>query len=263
MRHRLHLAVVGWVLLVAGVLLSYAAYFTAPAPFSAYQASGSSLFWLGAFLLLGSLFLGRALGLAARYARTPKGAIVGGAYITIHLLLYGFVLEGILVSLYKIEPFVNSSLVFLSTDVLYPASLPNALLGVGFSPSLNLTVPPVFELSLSVFSLFIAVVIDILILANLEGVRRIGFGSWARSRAYIFMPVTGIVLGASCCMSLPLLLSIVNPSLAEGPGILWAFYAAYFLLPPLAIVVLKLNLDLATKVAARVPREGSAGASGP
>jgi hypothetical protein len=237
-----------------GTLLSDFAYFTPPSAFNPYQAVGSAIFWLGAFLLMWSLFLGRTLTLAANFAKTRTGALIGGAYITAHLLLYGFVLEGILVFIYGITPFVSSPVAYLSSDVLYPASLGNALVGLGFSPTINLLVPPYFEASLSFFSIFIAVVVDALILANINKVKEIGDvgPQFARSRAYLLMPFTGIILGASCCMSLPLLLSIVAPSLQGAANLIWAFYLTYFLLPPLAVIVLKLNLDLASSIAAKV-----------
>lgn len=223
-------------------------------PFNPYQALGSVIFWVGLFLLLTASFLGSTMKLAISYVRTRTGALVAGVYITAHLLLYGFVLEGILVVLYKIPPFVYSSFAFLSTDTLYPPSFANAVVGLAFSPSISLQFPPVFELSLSIFSIFIAVVIDALILANVAMVRRIAdLGSWTtKSRAYLLMPFTGVVLGASCCMSLPLLLSMVSPSLSAANNLIWGFYVAYFVLPPLAIVLLKLNLDLTSKIGAKV-----------
>ena len=247
-----YLAGLSSAIVLVGALLSYYAYYVQPEILNLYQAVGSTVFWAGAFLLLAVLFLSGPISLAGSYVRTKTGAAIGAAYISAHLLLYGFVLEWMLVEIYRFPQFVYSSFAFVTTDVLYPASLANALVGDAFGPSINLQVPPIFELSLSVFAIFVAVVIDALILANVAKVKEIGAGSWlARSRAYVLMPLTGVFLGASCCMSLPVLLSIVAPSLTDAASSGWAFYVAYFVLPPLAIVVLKLNFDLASRVAAK------------
>lgn len=241
--------------MLAGVLVSYLSYSTPVLEFNPYQAAGSVLFWGGALALLYALFLAGPAALAARYARTRVGAAVGGAYLVVHLLLYGFVLEGILVIIAGIHSYIFSPAVYLSTDTLFPASLWNAVEGIAFSPNINFVLPPVFELSLSVFSFFVAITVDVLILANIAKVKEIGVRSWvSRSRAYVAMPAVGILLGASCCMSLPVVLSIVSPNLEQAVAYGWAFYVTYFVLPVLGIAVLKLNLDLASRIAATASR---------
>ncbi|MDG6988376.1 MAG: hypothetical protein JRN21_03520 [Nitrososphaerota archaeon] len=247
-----YLVGVSAVLMAAGVFISFYAYFTPPAVLNPYQAAGSAVFWGGAFLF-GALLLSGQFRAGGRYVRTKTGAVIGAVYFTAHLLLYGFLLEWILVEAYRISPFVSSSFAFVTTDVLYPATLANVLLADAFSPSIALQFPPIYGASLSLFAIFMAVVIDILVLANVAKVKEIGAGSWlAKSRAYAAMPLAGIVLGASCCMSLPALLSLVSPSLADAASSSWAFYVAYFVFPLLAVVVLKLNFDLASRIAATV-----------
>jgi hypothetical protein len=248
---RLILGALSATLLIIGAWLSYFAYLTLPYVPNPYQVAGSGTFWAGAFLLVAILFLDKTLKMAATYAQTRKGILVGGLYLTAHLLLYGFVLEGILVFLYGITPFISSSLVYLSSNILYPASLADAVFTLVFSPTINLQVPPYFEASLSFFSIFIAVIVDALILANIKVVSEIGqSGSpLVKSRAYLLMPLTGIILGGSCCMSLPLLLSVY---LSSAASLMWAFYLTYFFLPPFAVVLLKLNLDLASRISAKV-----------
>ncbi|MDG7018673.1 MAG: hypothetical protein JRN73_10020 [Nitrososphaerota archaeon] len=250
---RTYVAGVSAVLMAAGVFISSYAYLSPEAALNPYEAVGSVALWGGAFLLLTALFLSGPFRLAAKYLQTRAGAAVGAAYLTAHLLLYGFLLEWILVEAYKIQPFVLSSVAFVTTDVLYPATLANVLLGDAFSPSISFQFPPIYEASLSLFAIFMAVVIDVLILANVAKVKEIRTGSWmAKSRAYAAMPLAGVVLGASCCMSLPALLGLVSPSLSDAASSSWAFYVAYFAFPPLAVVVLKLNLDLASRIGAAV-----------
>lgn len=250
-------------LLALGSALSVVAYHFPFLSFNYYQATGSVLFWAGAFLLAVFFLLGDAPRLALRYALTRKGGAVGAAYLALHLLLYGIVLEGILVSLYGAASSIASTLAFFSTDLLYPASLGNAVAGVAFSPSFTILIPPTYEASLSAFSVFTAVLIDILILANVSAVGTIGAARAAavKTRAYILMPATGILLGASCCMSLPVLISVADPAFTILADLEWVFYFAYFVLPMIAAVLLKLNLDLARKTAERAARLAAAGAA--
>lgn len=235
------------------MFLSFGAYQFPLLPLNYPQVAGSLLFWAGAFVLVVTFLLGSAPRLALRYAKTPGGVLVGGAYLVFHVLLYGFVLEGILVTIYGSPTFATSPLAFLSTELLYPASPGNAVLGITYSPSITVLIPPFYEASLSLFSLFAALVIDVLILANVGQVARIGSikAAAVKARAYFFMPLTGIALGASCCMSIPVLLSIADPALTVLSSLVWVFYLTYYAFPVLAAVVLKLNLDFATKTLAR------------
>ena len=252
---RFHLAMASVTLLALGFAVSLEAYRFPGFSLNYFQAAGSLMFWTGGFVLVLALMEGdarRALG----FARTRVGTLVGAAYISFHLLLYGYVLEAILVQLYGSPPLVSSAFVFVSSNLLYPASFENALVGLAFNPTLTVLVPPIFDASLSLFSIFAAVVIDLLILANVAAVRQIGSagGTAVRARAYVAMPLTGIFLGASCCMSLPVLLSIADPALTALSSLLWVFYLAYFVLPLLAAVVLKFNLDLANRTARAASR---------
>jgi hypothetical protein len=250
---RFYLGIASLLLMVLGVFLSFGAYQFPLLLLNYPQVAGSLFFWAGAFILVTTFLLGSAPRLAFRYAKTPGGLLVGGAYLAFHVLLYGFILEGILVTLYGSPPFATSPLVFFSTNLYDPASLANAVLGITFSPSITVLIPPFYEASLSLFSIFAALVIDILILANVGEVARLGSFKAAavKARAYMVMPLTGIALGASCCMSIPILLSIADPALTFLSSLEWVYYLTYYAFPALAAVVLKLNLDLATRTVAR------------
>lgn len=252
---RFYLAMASVTLMALGFALVLEAYRFPGLALNYFQAAGSLMFWTGGFLLVLAL-IARAAGQALRFCRTRKGAAVGVVYIAFHLLFYSYVLEAIIVQLYGSPPFVSSALVLVSSSLLYPASVVDAFIGMAFNPTLTILVPPVFDSSLSLFSVFTAVIIDLLIVANVGAVGRIGSvgASAAKARAYIAMPLTGIFLGASCCMSLPVLLSIADPALTALSSLLWVFYLTYFVLPVLAAVVLKFNLDLANRTAAAAER---------
>ena len=243
-------------LMALGISISMTAYHFPQLALNYLQALGSLLFWSGGLLLVVPLTLGSAAKQALDFTRTGKGVAIGGFYLVVHLILYGFILEAIFVQLYGAPPFVSSPFIFVSSTLLYPASIANTVIGMAFNPSLTILVPPIFDVSLSLFSIFVAVIIDILILANVGAVRRIGSSRaiTVRARAYLVMPLTGIFLGASCCMSLPVLLSVTNPSLTALSSLAWVYYLTYFGLPVLAAVVLKLNLDLAARTASAAVR---------
>ena len=241
-------------------MLSYLAYYNPPYAFNPYQAAASSIFWAGAFILLGTHGLRSAFSIAAKYVRTVQGAAIASVYLVAHLFLYGFILEGILVSAYGVPPFINSAFAYVASNMLYPVSILNAVTGLAFSPNVTLLLPPIFDISLSSFSIFAAIVIDALIVANVAKTREIGstVSLTEKSRAYLLMPLTGIILGASCCMSLPFLLSIISPSLTALQNLIWVFYVTYFVFPPAAALVLKANLELATRIESNGTRIGPA-----
>ncbi|MEM0288065.1 MAG: hypothetical protein QXG05_07875 [Nitrososphaerota archaeon] len=166
-----------------------------------------------------------------------------------HILLYGFILEAILVSIYGSVTFSSPTL-FISSNLLYPISLANAVLGLAYNPNITLTIPPYFGAALTSFSFFMAIIIDMLILANVMKMGQIGkmCSIHKRARSYVAMPLIGIIAGASCCMSLPVLISIAVPAAATLTKSIWVYYMTYFLFPPLAAVVLKLNLNSSIKI---------------
>ncbi|MEM3267496.1 MAG: hypothetical protein QXR69_02275, partial [Conexivisphaerales archaeon] len=166
-----------------------------------------------------------------------------------HILLYGFILEAILVSIYGSVTFSSPTL-FISSNLLYPISLANAVLGLAYNPNITLSIPPYFGAALTSFSFFMAIIIDMLILANVMKMGQIGntCSIHKRARSYVAMPLIGIIAGASCCMSLPVLISIAVPAAATLTKSIWVYYMTYFLFPPLAVVVLKLNLDSSIKI---------------
>ena len=71
-----------------------------------------------------------------------------------------------------------------------------------------------------------------------------------KSRAMVIFPALGIALGASCCLSVPLLVTVAAPSAAALSSSLWLYDATYFLFPPLAVVLLYGNLRSVEKIMA-------------
>jgi len=236
------------------VLTSFFAYLwgsTSPNP---AELLAPVLFWYAVAFLLFAYPLHEAFQTFLRYIGTPLGAGVFALYLVIHVLLYGFMLESILVSFFD-RPFVSASTsVYLTTSVFAPPSLLNAVIGLWFNPWVTLTVPPLFSDALSLYSVVIAIVIAILIVANIGKTRELGklCSGRVKSRTMVIFPALGIALGASCCLSVPILFGIAAPSALVLSSSLWLYDATYFLFPPFAVALLYLNLYSVDKIAARV-----------
>jgi hypothetical protein len=234
----------GTSLIGLALLTSFFAYLwgsTSPNP-AALLAAG--LFWYAvAFLLFTYPFRG-AFQIFRRYIRTRLGASVFAAYLSAHVLLYGFLLEGILVSVFA-QPFVaNHATVYVTTTVFAPATITNAILGLWFNPWVTVAIPPAFVDSISFYSLAIAAVIAILIVANMGKARELGtvVSTSTKSRTLVILPVLGIVLGASCCLSVPILFTVDAPSVFLLTNPLWLYDITYFLFPLAGVTLLYLNL---------------------
>jgi len=236
------------------VLTSFFAYLwgaTSPNP---AELLAPTLFWYAVPLLLFAYPLREAFQTFLRYIGTAWGAGVFALYLVLHVLLYGFMLESILVSFFD-RPFVSASTsVYVTTSVFAPPSLANAVSALWFNPWVTITIPPVFSDALSLYSLVIAIIIAVLIVANIGKTRELGkvCSTRLKSRTMVIFPALGIALGASCCLSVPILITVVAPSAAVLSSSLWLYDVTYFLFPPAAVVLLYLNLYSVNKIAANV-----------
>jgi hypothetical protein len=246
------------------VLTSYFAYLWGSASPNPAELLAPALFWYSASFLLFTYPLRNAWKSFAHHIRTMFGASVFALYLALHVLLYGFLLESILVSVFD-RPFVSASAsVFVTTSVFAPPSLTNALLALWFNPWITLTIPPVFSDALSLYSIEIAVAIAILIVANIGRTRELGnlCSGRMRSRSLLLFPALGIAFGASCCLSVPLLIAVAAPSAAALSSTLWLYDATYFLFPPFAVVLLRLNLYSVDRMADNVLGPATGGVQG-
>jgi hypothetical protein len=236
------------------VLTSFFAYLwgaTSPNP---AELLAPVLFWYAVAFLLLAYPLRGAFQVFLRNIGTAFGASVFALYLVLHVLLYGFMLETILVSFFD-RPFVSTSAnVYVTTSVFAPPSLLNAVVGLWFNPWVTLTIPPEFSDALSLYSIVIAVIIAILIVANIGKTRELGklCSTRLKSRTMVLFPALGIALGASCCLSVPILVTVVAPAAVALSSSLWVYDATYFFFPPLAIILLYLNLYSVDKIAANL-----------
>jgi len=247
----------GVVFLVLGAILSYL-----PSPRDAFAALdyneviGPLLFWSAFAILLLTFPLRSAAKTCLRSLHTRQGAVIFCVYLVIHLFVYGFLLELILASIYGISVPLTPSLI-VTTNVFSPPSPVSTLFNLGFNPSISFDLPPVLSGALSFYAVAVAVLVDVLILANIGEARKLRRSSGlGRLRAsYVLMPVLGLVLGASCCISVPALVSYAFPSAATGATYDWIYDASYFFFPAFAISILFANLRSTGLILAFLRRE--------
>jgi hypothetical protein len=239
-----------------GIMLLYDAYSVEPGASILLSAAGSVLFWgsVLAFLAAGPLRL--CFNMFFGYIKSIKGAAVFVSYTSIHLIFYGLLLERLLASLFGYPAYATHAAVYFSSNTPYPPTLWNVLVSLGFNPSLNVVLPPIYSLEIPVYGFAVALLVAVLVTANIMRVAEMGrvCGSIRKGSVFIGVPLIGVVSGASCCISIPVLLSIAIPVAGALASSVFSAYIAYFLFPPATAVALKVNLDFTNKVAQKIYR---------
>lgn len=225
-----------------GAVLSYFGYLWGDALLNPNELAGSLFFWGGFVTLLLAVPLRRVTRTFLAQVRRASGAALLAVYLTIHLLLYGFVLEAILTTAYGVAVLAESPALLVTTNNFYPPSLLSTGFDLAYNPSVLITLPPVFSAALSMYSVSVAVVVAVLVVTSVGETRQLSkLSAKGKARSYVVFPALGIVFGASCCLSVAGIVSLVVPS-AALTSIEWVYYATYFLLPLVAMVLLYLNL---------------------
>ncbi len=246
----------GVVFLTVGVVVAYLGSARGAFQLNVDEVIGPVLFWYAVLLLLFCFPLRRAVSIAARAARTRLGAFVFWPYLGLHLFIYGFLLEAILAGIYGITLTIGPSFSIV-TDAFVPPTALNALLDLSYSPSAVFTLPPALSGAFSLYSVSAAVVIDVLVVANVTEVIRLGELRTRRQKAtsFVALPAVGVILGASCCLSLPALIALTYPSAAVTQSFQTVYSATYFLFPAFAGAVLYLNLRSVEGISRRLATE--------
>lgn len=248
------IALQGLVFLVLGVVLSYFGYVWGSVSLNPNELLGCVLFWYAVVSLLLTFPLREATRSFFQYISRPFGAGVFTGYLATHLILYGFLLEAILTSVYGRGASAVSPVFFVTTNVFFPPSLSSALFDVAYNPSIIMTVPPVFSAALSLYSISVALVIDVLIVASIGKTRELGelCTKGRKAKSFVALPALGIVFGASCCLSVAGLISLASPSASLLISTVWVYYVAYFFFPTIAVLLLYLNLRSIEKISAGI-----------
>jgi hypothetical protein len=235
--------------------LAYLAYSTLP-NFTLVQGAGSFLFWsslVGLVFLFPLAYVGR---LFVKYIKKARGLLLFTSYLSVHLVLYGLILEGIIAYSLKIAPSVTQPSASIGSVPLFPVSAAAILAGLGFNPSVDLFIPPVFVLALSFYTISVSLVIAVLVLTNVMKVVEIGkmCGRALKSRSLVILPALGVIGGAACCLSLPILLSLAGPATAVISNNSDVWYGAYFIFPAATAVGLKYNMDSTERIASKMTK---------
>jgi hypothetical protein len=227
-----------------------------PSQFNFYETIASFMFWFSAVSLALFFPLGGVTTLFIRYFRTFRAKLLFGSYISVHLVLYGFLLELMLDKIYKFPQIAFQPTLYFSSTVLYPVSLSSIITSFGFYPSVSILIPPSFDLALSLFSFSLALIIAILIVTNAMQVIDLGYvyAHAQKAQAFVLLPTLGVIAGASCCLSFPALISIAAPNIASFSNSATIFFVAYFAFPITTAIGLKYNLDSIRRMASDIER---------
>ena len=224
-------------------------------PFNIDELVGPGVFWVAAVFFLLTVPFRDASRLFSRSIKTAFGAAVFVLYLSVHLLLYGFIFQAVLAAVYGVGSFATGAGLFVTTNLFSPPSVASVTFDLAYNPIIVMGVPPVFSAALSFYSISVALVIAVLVVANIGRTRelselRLRTG---KARAFLVLPALGIVFGASCCLSVAGLISLASPAAAVLTSSPWIYYVTYFLFPCVAVAVLYLNLRAMGKVSAVEP----------
>jgi hypothetical protein len=252
---RFQITILLMMLLLVSLLLSLLSYSVNQlGEFNVFEGLASFVFWISIVSLIFLFPLRSIAPLFLKYVRTRLGAIVFGSYITVHLVLYGLLLEGIVTFSFGLPSVVSQFYVSVASISLYPVTLSSLLVGFAFNPSIDLLIPPVFVIALSFYTICISFLIGTLVLTNVMKVREIGkmCGTAIKSRNFVVLPILGVIGGAACCLSLPVLISLAAPTAAilSNTPVIW--YSAYFVFPAATAVGLKYNMDSTMRLASKI-----------
>jgi hypothetical protein len=242
-------------LLIASFPLSVYAYYLGPTSvFDGFEAAASLFFWFSLISLAFLFPLRSVVRQFLGYAKTVRGALIFAVYLSVHLFLYGLILEGILIYFYKVPEIIYQGSVSFTAILAYPESLVSILEDFAFNPSLNISIPPAYNLALSLYSIGIALVIAVLVVANVMKVAEMSKACTLaqRSRAIVALPALGVISGAACCISLPFLISLAVPTAAVLSNSIGAYYAAYLGFPLATAIALKYNMDSTMRIASKL-----------
>lgn len=218
--------------------------------FAMFETASSFAFWFSIVFLVFLYPLRYVATLFKNYIKTFRGALVFVSYWSVHLFLYGLLLEGILAYGFKIHSLISQFYLSLTSVPVYPASATSVIAGFAFNPSVDLFIPPVYVLALSFYTISISFIIAVLVVTNVMKVGEIGklCTKAMRSRTLVVLPALGVIGGAACCLSLPVLISLAAPTSAYISNSPLLYYLAYFLFPTATAFGLKYNMDSAFRI---------------
>lgn len=204
------------------------------------------IFWgLLVLLFLGVALRGMTRAFLGVLRRRLWARILFPAYMAVHLIAYGLVLERIFVLATGSPQVSIGGAVYLAFSYYFsPHTLANALLQITQTPSLVIVVPPFYGVTLGPFAAFSALSIGMLVTVHIDRLITVS-GRLRRAGGSVVYPAVGVVAGASCCVSLPDIAATSTPlSAVIFATPLWTtvLYALYYLLPVSVIAAFTVTL---------------------
>lgn len=204
------------------------------------------LFWIVVMVLVLRVLLRRVMQSFVRTLSEKRWAqILFPVYLAVHLLVYGIVLERIIVLTAGPPPFSFGAQAYIEFNYFFtPHTLLNALLQITQNPGIVVIIPPYYGVTLGPFALFSALLIGILVTVHIDRLIKLS-ARLRRAGGSIIYPVVGIVGGASCCISLPDIAASASPfAVVIFTTPLWTtlLYVLYYLLPLTVIAVFVITL---------------------
>jgi len=238
----------GIVFLALGLYVTCLGY-ESSATFLSQELIGPIFFWYAVILLAFSIPLRAQVSACLQSLHTKLGSTIFVVYLAIHLVVYGFLLELLLSAIYGIA-FILSPNLTIVTETFRPFTAQSVFYDITFNPSIYFDLPPVLSGSVSTYAVTVAVLIDVLILANISKAIELDklTRSLAKARSYFVIPLVGLILGASCCVSVPALISYVYPAILTSSSFDWIYDTTYFFFPVFALLILYLNFYSMCKI---------------
>ena len=214
---------------------------------------GPVLFWYAATLLALLFPLRATVSACLQSLRTNLGASIFITYLAIHLVIYGFVLELLLGATYGVAFTLAPSLT-VATEIFRPFTAESVFYDITFNPSISFDLPPVLSGAVSAYAVAVAVLIDVLVLANISKAVELDklTNALAKVRSYFLIPLIGLILGASCCVSVPALVAYLYPTFLTSSSFDWIYDTTYFVFPAFAMFILYLNFYSMCKISDRL-----------
>lgn len=240
------------VVALLGTGLAGLGYFASGTTFNVNEFLGPGLFWCAALFFLFSVPLRSAASAFSRAIRTSIGAGVFVFYLLVHLLLYGFLFDAVLASVFGKGSFVTGPSFLVATNLFTPPSFTSLVFDIAYNPVIVVTAPPVFSTALTFYGVSVALTIDVLVVASIRSTMELSAirKATGKARSFVILPALGVVLGATCCLSVAGLVSLASPTAALLDSTPYIYYSTYFLFPCLAVVILYLNLRAMNRIAA-------------
>ncbi|WP_432518143.1 hypothetical protein [Saccharolobus islandicus] len=196
-----------------------------------------TIFWIFLiYLLFRTIFRGE-LSAIKEFRSNVKWGIFS-SYIVVHYLLYSIAIEALLSYLYKPLVYPQPFSISVFTTPFINSNLVNLGLSLLFNPTITVFIPPNLIVDLSLYSISLGLLISILVTSSLAIILSLN-----RKLKYItLVPLIGLITGAGCCISIPVLLAnaleLSNLIFLTTPA--WQIiFIAYVSLPILTVIFLK------------------------